>query len=151
MHDRRRSNGRSVALGGLEPNLGCGTHSGFIQPVPEPADYAIHVQLTVCAEHYFQQNFAFEVQFPCFGGVNRLGFGNNFHRSCVRRVVIDIAMSGIGGNLLCGKARRLNSLAIAPAVTLPALRNSIPKPRTRNCAFDSFYPTSAITGSSALR
>src|SRR6185312_1325627 len=110
---------------------------------------AIHVQLPVRPEHDFQENLPLEIQLARLLRIDRLGLVDNLYRLC-RRPLVHILVGG-RTNLLCGKARSLDPLAISAAITLPGLRYPIAEPGTCNCPFNSFCSTSAITGSGAFR
>ena len=47
--------------------------------MPQAAHNAIHVQLSVCPEHNFQQNFSLQLQTASFVGINRVWLEGDLH------------------------------------------------------------------------
>jgi len=150
MHYGSRIHQRTIALCRLKLDLVGRSHRGFIQPVPKPAHHPVHVQLAVGPEHHFQKDFAFQLELAGLIRVHRPGLENDLNLGSRCAAIIQIVVPGVGGDLLVGKAGRLHSPAIGTAIPLPRLRDPITEPSTCNCAFDTFRPTSAITGSSAF-
>src|SRR5262249_32762276 len=84
VYKRRRVVGGTVALRRTKAYLlGC-AKCCLIKSVTESLHHAMHLQLSVGAEHHFHQDLAFHVQLPGLGCVNRLGFEQNLYRLGVR-------------------------------------------------------------------
>jgi hypothetical protein len=78
VYDRRRIDCLPIARGGLKMHFVCGVDGGFIQAMAQTADHTVYVQLPICAELYFEQNFAFEFQIPSLVGIKRIRLGGDF-------------------------------------------------------------------------
>ena len=60
--------------------VGC-LYAGFIQAMPQAADYSLYLQLAVSTEHDFNQNFTFQLQRASFRRVVGLGLVQDLYRS----------------------------------------------------------------------
>ncbi len=79
VHHGRGIHYLAVAQSRLESHLIGGCNSSFVQPMPQTAHNAIHVQSSVCPEHHFQQNFSLKLQTASFVGINRVRLEGDLH------------------------------------------------------------------------
>jgi hypothetical protein len=79
VHHGRRIHCLAVAQSRLESHFVGGCNGSFVQPMPKTSYNAIHVQLSVCPEHDFQENFSLELQTASFVRINRARLERNFY------------------------------------------------------------------------
>src|SRR5437667_12569376 len=112
--------------------------------MPQTSDDTTHVEFAVGSKCHFQQHFAFEIQFARLVRVYRLRLIENFDLSGQCGGIIQRVVAGVRRHLLRREPGSLHSLAIGAPISVARLSNDIPEPRTRNSAFDSFGPASAV-------
>src|ERR1035441_10418412 len=140
VHDRRRIHGLPVSRGRLEAHLVGGGYGGFIEPMPQTPDVAIHAYLPARQEFHFQQNFTFQLQVPGFLGIGRIRLVSDLDHRRRWTAVHPLNVWGVLRDLLRAKARGLHSRAptAAPApVALSWCRHAIAKIGARNRSLNS--------------
>ena len=137
----------TIALSGLEANVVGGRDCRFIQTVAETANHTVYPQPAISPEHYFKKNLSLKVQFSCFLAVDGSRLVEDLDWLGGKGHALQIAPSGIAGDLLGRKTRLLNVTLGVLRTALPGLRKAVAESGTGDCPPASSRPTSTITGS----
>ncbi len=80
MYDRGGIHRLTIALRRFEAHPVRSSDGGFIQPMTEPADHAIHVQLSPGSKAHFQQNLSLQPKLAGLLGIRRIRFEEDLNR-----------------------------------------------------------------------
>src|SRR6266404_3387314 len=84
VYDRGGIHRLTIALRRFEAHPVRSSDGGFIQPMTEPADHAIHVQLSPGSKAHFQQNLSLQPKLAGLLGIRRIRFEEDLNRRARR-------------------------------------------------------------------
>src|SRR5438105_4322833 len=113
MYDCRRINRHAIAQGRLETHFVRGSYGCLVQTMTKPAYHPVHVEVSVCAKHHFQQDFTFQLRLAGFIGIKRTRFKDDFdRRGRWTAVWHGPGLGAAGCNFLRAELRSLHAAAV---------------------------------------